>query len=63
MTPYEVGVAFALLGERDSALEWLARAEREHATGFAFAGVDPQLDSLREDARFRELLRTSGVSR
>ncbi|HLM55827.1 MAG TPA: tetratricopeptide repeat protein, partial [Pyrinomonadaceae bacterium] len=63
VTPHDVGVVYALLGEREEAVSWLARAAREHATGFAFAGVDPQLDSLREDPSFKELLRTSGVSR
>jgi len=60
---YNVACAWALLGERDTALEWLARELREnHAPGGslerqkAWARKDPDLASLRDDPRFRELL-------
>ncbi|HEX8336670.1 MAG TPA: tetratricopeptide repeat protein, partial [Pyrinomonadaceae bacterium] len=57
---YEVAVVYALLGDREGALEWLGRAAREHAVGLAFVRVDPRLDALRDDARFNELLRRVG---
>src|SRR5947209_3926693 len=59
----EIAVAYALLGDGDTALSWLARASREHAVGFAFAAVDPLLDSLRSDPRFAEALRAGLVTR
>lgn len=61
VTPYEIGVIYALLGERERAFGWLAQAERERAVGFTFVRVDPHLDNLRADPRFGELLRTMGV--
>jgi len=61
VTAYEVAIIYGLLGERDNAFNWLAQAEREHAVGFTFVRVDPHLESLRSDPRFRELL--SGTER
>ncbi|HYY93927.1 MAG TPA: tetratricopeptide repeat protein, partial [Pyrinomonadaceae bacterium] len=63
VSAHEIAVAYALLGDRDSALSWLSRAAREHAVGFAFATVDPLLDDLRADPRFGEALRSGGITR
>jgi Tol biopolymer transport system component/tetratricopeptide (TPR) repeat protein/serine/threonine protein kinase len=57
VTSYEIAIIYSLLGEHDEAFHWLAEAEREHAVGFTFAGVDPHLDNLRSDPRFTEILR------
>jgi serine/threonine protein kinase/tetratricopeptide (TPR) repeat protein len=57
VTSYEIAVINSLLGERDEAFRWLARAEEEHAVGFTFVAVDPHLDGLRGDPRFKETLR------
>jgi Tol biopolymer transport system component/serine/threonine protein kinase/tetratricopeptide (TPR) repeat protein len=57
VTSYEIAVIYSLLDERDEAFHWLAEAEREHAVGFTFAGVDPHLDNLHSDPRFAEILR------
>jgi len=57
VTAYEVAVVNALLGERDEAFAWLARAEEEHSVGLTYLRVDPRLDNLRDDPRFNELLR------
>jgi serine/threonine protein kinase/tetratricopeptide (TPR) repeat protein len=62
VTPHEIGVVYALLGDRDEAFAWLQRAAREHAIGVAFVKVDPQLDPLRDDPRFAELLRSAGLA-
>ena len=57
VTAYEIAIIYCLLGDRDSAFQWLSQAEREHAVGFTFVRVDPHLESLRSDPRFEELLR------
>ena len=57
---YEAAVVYSLLGDRDSALEWLGRAAEEHAVGLAFVRVDPRLGALRDDPRFDALLRRIG---
>jgi serine/threonine protein kinase/tetratricopeptide (TPR) repeat protein len=57
VSPYEVAVAYSLLGEREEAFAWLSRSAREQAVGFTFVRVDPRLDRLRDDPRLAELLR------
>jgi serine/threonine protein kinase/tetratricopeptide (TPR) repeat protein len=57
ITPYEIGVIYALLEEADKSLEWLKKAKETHAVGFSFARVDPQLDFLRGNPKFESLLK------
>jgi len=57
VTAYEVAIIYSLLGDRDKGFEWLAQAEQEHAVGFTFVRVDPHLENLRSDLRFRDLIR------
>ncbi|MGH9753650.1 MAG: protein kinase domain-containing protein [Blastocatellia bacterium] len=54
---YHIAVAYALMGERNQAFSWLARAEATKSPGFAFALVDPLLDNLRSDPHFVELIK------
>jgi serine/threonine protein kinase/tetratricopeptide (TPR) repeat protein len=63
VSAHEIAVAYALLGDRDPAFSWLSLAAREHAVGFAFAAVDPLLDTLRADPRFDDALRAGGINR
>jgi len=58
--PYEVAVAHAALDQRDAALEWLRRGLDSRSVCMPDLKVDPRLDSLRQDPRFRELLRSVG---
>ncbi|HEV3468013.1 MAG TPA: protein kinase [Pyrinomonadaceae bacterium] len=61
VTPYELGLIYALLGDADAAFAWLERAREERAVGLTFIGVDPHVDSLRQDPRFDRLLREIGI--
>jgi tetratricopeptide (TPR) repeat protein len=61
VSAYEIAIIYCAIGEYDEALRWLTRAEREHAVGFTFVRVDPRLEALRSDPRFRELV--SGTER
>ena len=47
----------ALLGNRDEAFIWLDRAVKTRASDLYLIGVDPMWDGLRDDARFRQVLR------
>ena len=49
------------LGERDQAIHWLERACEERDSHAPFLHVDPRLASLREDPRFKALLRRAGL--
>ena len=52
---FEVAKFHLALGERDEAIAWLRRAHAERSHSIVFLSVDPQLDLLRDDARFVEL--------
>jgi TolB-like protein/predicted Zn-dependent protease/tRNA A-37 threonylcarbamoyl transferase component Bud32 len=56
VSAYEIAIIYCAIGEFDNAFQWLNRAEREHAVGFTFVLVDPRLEALRLDRRFRELV-------
>ncbi len=57
---YEMGTAYAILGEKDKAVACLRRAYRVRSGCMADMKADPRLDSLRPDPRFQELLRNVG---
>jgi eukaryotic-like serine/threonine-protein kinase len=57
VTAYEIAIIYSFLGDPDKAFDWLVQAEREHAVGFTFVRVDPNLSNLRSDPRFSGLLR------
>jgi len=52
----------AALGHKDSALEWLERAQFRHEGAVIWVRVDPRFDSLREEPRFKDLLKRMGLS-
>jgi tetratricopeptide (TPR) repeat protein len=60
--PYGRAEVYARLGQTDLALEWLEKAYRSRKHDLAFLNVNPQLDSLRSDSRFQDLLRRIGLS-
>jgi TolB-like protein/Tfp pilus assembly protein PilF len=48
---------YASLGQKDKAFEWLEKSYEEHSLLLAFIRVFPDLDPLRSDPRFADLLR------
>lgn len=54
---YQIAIAFARLGENDQAFRYLNKLVEERSWHVATFNVDPQLDSLRGDPRFDELLK------
>jgi DNA-binding winged helix-turn-helix (wHTH) protein/TolB-like protein len=59
--PYQVAVIYAGLGSKDEAFKWLDRAFTEHSILPGPLRFDPRLDSLRTDARFKNLLERVGL--
>ena len=58
--PFEVAVDYARLGEKDTAFFWLEKAYDGHRIPF-FIKTQPQLDKIRSDARYADLLRRMGL--
>ena len=57
---YWVGAAYARLGEKNLAFEWLERAVRLGNENKPWYEADASLDSLRDDPRFAQLLSKMG---
>jgi serine/threonine-protein kinase len=47
----------SMLGEKTAALDWLEKAYVEHSLMIPLLQVEPSLDPLRDDARFKAILR------
>ena len=58
---YEIAVIYAGLREPEQAFAWLEKAYEERGGWIGYFKVDPRLDSLRSDKRFRTLLRRIGL--
>ncbi len=54
---YNIGDVYAGLGEKEKAFEWLRRAYEEHAGQLICIKVDPWIENLRSDPRYKELLK------
>jgi TolB-like protein/DNA-binding winged helix-turn-helix (wHTH) protein/Tfp pilus assembly protein PilF len=55
VAPFYVALVYAGLGENDNAIDWLGKAYEDHSNGLVFIKVDPELDTLRSNHRFKEL--------
>ncbi len=54
--PYSIAVVHAALGEKDAAFQWLERAYRERDAQITDLVLGPEVDSLRSDPRFAQLI-------
>jgi serine/threonine protein kinase len=52
-----IALLYAGLGEKEQAFEWLERAYNEHDVFLVWLKMWTQFDSLRDESRFRELLK------
>ena len=55
-----VAAMYAMLGEEDKAFERLEKGYKDRNSGLPFLDVSPDLDPLRDDPRFDDLLRRVG---
>jgi TolB-like protein len=57
---YNVAQVYAFRGETDRAFEWLDKAYAQHDGGMFLCSVDPLLENLRGDSRYKALLKKMG---
>ena len=57
----DVAIIHAALGAREHALDWLERAFEERADHLPYLKVNPRLDVLRDEPRFRRLQQKMGL--
>ena len=62
VAPFDIALIYVGLGDKAEALQWLERAYEDHSVRLAWIRVDPQLDSLRGEPRFQDLLRRMNLS-
>lgn len=55
--PYLRAQLYASLGDRDSTFAWLEQAYQQRSLWLIWIAVDPAMDSLRGDPRYRDLVR------
>jgi TolB-like protein/Flp pilus assembly protein TadD len=58
---YEIALVYAGLGEKDAAFGWLEKSFATRDKGLTYLKIDPCLDPLRSDQRFRDLIRRVGL--
>jgi TolB-like protein/Tfp pilus assembly protein PilF len=63
VSPYNVAKVYVGLGEIDLTFEWLDRAFEERSEWLIWLKVDPKLDCIRSDSRFRKLMQRIGFER
>jgi hypothetical protein len=61
VSPADLGVLYAGLGDKEAAFQSLARAYAAHGMQLWSLKVNPHYDSLRADPRFAELMRRVGL--
>jgi serine/threonine protein kinase/Tfp pilus assembly protein PilF len=61
ISPFDMALIYAGLGEKEEALRWLEKAFDERNQWLTWLKVEPRLDVLRPDTRFQDLLRRVGL--
>ena len=54
--PYDIGIIYGALGQKDQAFKWLQQAYDERDSQISYLPVDPEADPLRSDPRFRNII-------
>jgi eukaryotic-like serine/threonine-protein kinase len=61
VSPFSVAEMYAMLGEKDSTMEWLEKAYQDRDVDLVTVGSDPAFDFLHADPRFADLLHRIGL--
>jgi len=62
VSPYDVALIYVALRKHDQAFDWFEKALEQRSLWLGYLKVEPQLDSVRSDARFEHLLRRVGFN-
>ena len=57
VSPSDLAIVYAILGDNDRAFQWLDKAYNDHDSRLVGAKVEFLFDPLRSDPRFHSLLR------
>jgi tetratricopeptide (TPR) repeat protein len=57
LVPYRVAAVYVALGDNDQAIEWLRKDYEARSNWITQLKIDPVMDPLRKDPRFKQLMR------
>ena len=60
ISPYEIAVHYALMGDRDNTFEWLEKAYQEHSGRMEYTKLEDFFQPFHSDPRYIDLLRRMG---
>jgi TolB-like protein len=60
LNPVHIAAVYSALGDKDQAIEWLERGYRGKNSWMKWIAIEPQLERLRTDPRFQDLVRRVG---
>jgi hypothetical protein len=58
---YDIAIVYLGLGDKEQGYRWLEKALDERSAWMVYLNLDPRLDSLRSEARFKTLVRNVGL--
>jgi serine/threonine protein kinase/Tfp pilus assembly protein PilF len=61
-SPVRIASIYAALGDKEQAFRWLEKAYQDRTDHLLWLRIDPDVDSLRSDPRFQDLLRRVGLT-
>jgi eukaryotic-like serine/threonine-protein kinase len=61
VSPFEIALIYVALGETDRAFAWLDKAYQDRSDLLVYLDVEPRLDPVRSDPRFKELATKVGL--
>src|SRR5437773_6763311 len=62
VSSYSIAEGYMRMNERNKALQWLEKAYEDHDSGLVSIAVEPMLDPLRSEPRFRSILKRMKLS-
>jgi hypothetical protein len=61
VSPYEIAVYYALMGDRDHTFEWLEKAYKERSGRLEYVKVEEFFEPFHSDPRYTDLLKRMGL--
>jgi TolB-like protein/DNA-binding winged helix-turn-helix (wHTH) protein/Tfp pilus assembly protein PilF len=58
---YDIAIVYLGLGDKEEAYRWLQKALDERSAWMVYLNMDPRLDNLRSESRFKKLVREVGL--
>ena len=62
ITPWQIATLYTRAGMPEEAIQWFEKALIAHDPNMPYLNVDPIFDYLRDDPRFKNLIREIGLT-